>query len=108
MNSWQCRERSTGGTINVVDGAWHLDIEPSHEPGHRMRRDSKTVWGTLRGAETVLANPRAAHRSDVEVLGVRLPVDLSLALRKAAKADGVSVSEEVRLAIDDRIRRRGQ
>jgi hypothetical protein len=106
VNSRLRRERGTRGIVQVGDGAWRVDVELLREPGHPRRRVSKTVRGTRPEAEEFLSDLRSENRCDVEVLGVRLPVDLSLALRHAAKADGVSVSEEIRLAIVDRLRRR--
>jgi hypothetical protein len=105
-NSRQRRERGTGGIVRVDHGAWRVDIELPHAPGQPRRRVSKTVRGTRREAEQVLSDLRSGNRPEIEVLGVRLPVNLSLALRQAAEADGVSVSEEICLAIADRLRRR--
>lgn len=102
------RSKGTGGIFPIADDVWRVDVELPRTPGTPRRRLSRRVRGSKSEAEAVLADLVARRssdtaRSEVVTFGVRLPAEMADALRRAAADDGVSIAEEIRLAIADRV-----
>lgn len=77
-----------------------MDVELPREPGAPRRRRSRTVHGSREEAERILAELRGGLSGAPTVaLNVRLTLPLIAALRRAATIDGVSVTEEVQIAL---------
>jgi hypothetical protein len=98
------RERGAGGITPVRAGVWRVDTEVPRQPGERRRRISQTVYGSRTEAEQAVLNLRAGATEESEALSIRLPHSLAAALAAAAALDDVSIAEEARIAIADRLR----
>ena len=81
---------------------WRVDIEVPRQPGESRRRISQTVYGSRAEVEQAVVTLRAST-----AISIRIPLPLAAALAAAAALDDVSIAEEVRIAIANRIRRMG-
>jgi hypothetical protein len=101
------RERGAGGITPVRAGVWRVDIEVPRQPGEPRRRISQTVYGSRTEAEQVVLTLRAGAIEESKALSIRVPRTVATALANAAALDDVTIAEEIRIAIADRLHRLG-
>jgi hypothetical protein len=101
------RRRGTGGIVPIGDGVWRVDVELPREAASPRRRRAHIIHGSREEAETELARllSKRSNRENTFVLRARVSTEVANAVKQAASAERLSLSDWLRLAIDDRLQR---
>jgi hypothetical protein len=101
------RRKGSGGVTAVRAGVWRTELETPQQPGEQRRRVSKTVYGNRLDGERAVPPLDVGYMRQTTAINLHVPTTVAASLAIAASPDSVSVVEEVRIAIADRLRELG-